>query len=308
MDNTTAQSAGWIHFLAWVEVNKKRLIIAGVLLAVAIFAGVLIIKYQHEKEARASEALSDVTLPYSPVTPPPPGAAERLLKVAEAHPGTKAAPRALLMSAGLLFVDGDYAEAEKRFARVAQEYPNSPWLAESAYGVAMSLDAAGKTNEAIAKFEEIRRRYANSGVIEQAKLALARLYEETKPEEAYKLYDELIKANDPRYSGLGNEAGMNQEDLVKRHPELAKLREPVVPPQIASLTNRMVVTNRPLMLDTNFLRQASSNAATNATNPNRLTNAATLTVSNRVPTNLPLLVAPPAAVKPATNAPPPTAQ
>jgi outer membrane protein assembly factor BamD (BamD/ComL family) len=303
MDNDKAQSAAWIQFLAWVELNKKRLIIAGVLLAVAIFAGVMIIKYQKEKEARASQALSNVRLPYSPVTQAPSGAADQLLKVAEEHAGTKAAPRALLMSAGILFMEGNYSEAERRFAQVTRDYPGSPWLAEAAYGVAMSLNAAGQTNEAIAKFEEIRRRYANSGVIDQTKLALARLYEQTKPEEAYQLYDELIKSNDPRYSGLGNEAGMNQEDLIKRHPGLAKLREPVMPPPTAALTNRMVVTNPPLMLDTNFLRQAMSNAATKVATA---TNAAALALTNRVATNLPLLAAPPTQPPPPTNAPPPT--
>jgi hypothetical protein len=174
--------------------------------------------------------------------------------------------------------------------------------------VAASLDAAGKTAEATAKYEEIRKRYATSAVADQTKLALARLYEKSKPEEAYKLYDEIMKANPVQYSGLGNEAGMHQEELVKQNPALAKLREPAIPPQTPpqtmSITNLTRVTNNtPLMLNTNLLRQSMSNAAMRMTNAIRVaTNAAG---TNR----LNLFKTPPQA-KPAapTNAPAPAAK
>lgn len=288
MNNISPESTLGIKLLAWVEVNKKRLILGGLALGVAIFAGVLIYTYNAEKEARASRALSEIRMPANPTQPVPPGTADQLVKLAEEFRGTMAAPRAVLLSAALLFSDGNYAEAEKRFARVAQEYPASPWLAEAAYGVAMSLDAAGKTNEATAKYEEIRKRYASSEVIDQTRLALARLYESTKPEEAYRLYDEVMKGNPVQYSGLGNEAGMNLEELVKQHPELAKLREPVAPPTLQP--QAITLTNRPT-LNTNLLRQAMSNAAV------RLSNTAP-----SVRTNIPLMLTPPPRPKPSAPA------
>jgi predicted negative regulator of RcsB-dependent stress response len=299
MDNNSTEPTLGIQLQTWVEVNKKKLIIGVLGVGVAIFLGVMLYNYQAEKEARASQALSDIKLPASPMQPVPPGTADQLLKFADEYRGSKAAPRALLMSASLAFTEGNYAEAEKRFARVAQEYPSSLWLSEAAYGVAASLDAGGKTNEAIAKYEEIRKRYASSPVIDQTKLALARLYEKSKPEEAFRLYDEIMKANPAQYSGIGNEAGMNLEDLLKQHPELAKLREPAIPPQMQpqtmSITNRTVVSNTPLMLNTNLLRQTMSNAAVRLTNTVR---AAT----NAVATNVQKLLTTPPPTKPAAPA------
>ena len=122
MDNNSTESTFGIRLQAWLEVNKKKLIIGVLGLGVAIFAGVMIFNYQAEKEARASQALSNIRLPISPAQPVPPGAAEQLLKVAQEFSGTMAAPRALLMSAGIVFTEGNYAEAEKRFARVLQEF------------------------------------------------------------------------------------------------------------------------------------------------------------------------------------------
>ena len=301
MDNNSTESTFGIRLQAWLEVNKKKLIIGVLGLGVAIFAGVMIFNYQAEKEARASQALSNIRLPISPAQPVPPGAAEQLLKVAQEFSGTMAAPRALLMSAGIVFTEGNYAEAEKRFARVLQEYPASPWLAEAAFGVAASLDAAGKTSEATAKYEEIRKRYANSAVADQTKLCLARLYEKSKPEESYRLYEEIMKANPVQYSGLGNEAGMHLEELMKQHPELAKLREPAVQPQMTlpqttTITNRPRVTNQPLMLNTNLLRQTMSNAALRLTNTLRAATNAMATNQQKL-----LLTTPPQA-KPAAPA------
>ena len=80
-------------------------------------------------------------------------------------------------SAGLLYSEKKYAEAEARFAQVTKDYPDAQWAPEALLGVASALDAQGKSADAIAKYEEIKRRYEKSPVIEDAKLSLARLYE-----------------------------------------------------------------------------------------------------------------------------------
>jgi hypothetical protein len=277
MSPDESQSTGLIGFLAWVEVNKKRLVIGLAAGVVLICAAVLLIQRQAQKEIYASQALSDVRLPFSAAAAVPPGTTDALLKVAKEHPGTKAAARALLLSGGLLFAEHNpqsYAEAQKRFAQVLQEYPNSPWTAEANVGLAASLAAMGKTSEATAKYEEIRKRFATAPIIDEAKLALARLYEAQKPDEAFRIYDELAKGG---MAGMGGtqggagggsamEANMRMDDLLKQHPELAKLREtlnpppslaPAAPPQTITLTNR--------------LNTAASNAVRNlATNVQRI--------------------------------------
>jgi predicted negative regulator of RcsB-dependent stress response len=256
MESDATQSGGMVNFLAWVEVNKRRLIIgAGVVLAV-IFFTVLFVQQQAAKEHRASEALSNVRLPFSAGTPAQAGTADALLKVAQETKGTKAAARALLLSAGIAFSEaksaGDYAVAQQRFEQVAKDYADSPWIAQANLGIAASLQAQGKATEATAKFEELQRRFGTSAIGDDIRLGLARLYEASKPEDAYKLYDEIGKENPS--SVLAMEANLRQDNLVKARPELAKLKEPpppLTPPaslnpnqqiKITPMTNR-VTTN-----------------------------------------------------------------
>lgn len=241
-----------VSLLAWLEVHKKRLLIGAGIALVVICVTMILIQQQAEKERSASAALSDVRLPFSAAAALTAGTAEALAKVASEHAGSKAAARALLLSAGVLFSEAkspaDYAAAEKRFAQISQDYPESPWNPQAAIGVAASLKAQGKAADATAKYEEISKRYANSSVIGEAKLALAKLYETPKPEEAFKLYEELLK--DHPNTVLSMEATMREDDLVKANPAVKKLKEaaiqamnpvptPNVPPmKVTPMTNR----------------------------------------------------------------------
>ena len=277
MESESSQSGGMIGLLAWLEVHKKQVAIGAAGVLVAVFLAVIIVQHQTRKELSASEALSDVRGLFSPAASTPAGTVEALSKVASEHGGTKAAARALLISAGLLFSEAksaaDYAEAEKRFLRVTQEYPDSAWLAQAHLGIAASLAGQGKAAEATAKYEEINRRYASAPIFDQSRLALARLYEASKPEEAFKLYDELAKPspNNPS-SVVAMEAAMRQDDMLKARPELAKLKAALNPPpappavatpplQISPVTNRVVtaMTNAVPRLMTNVQRLMTTN-------------------------------------------------
>jgi TolA-binding protein len=222
---------GSVAVLAWLEVNKQRLMMGGVIALVAILGGSLFLQQRGQRERAASRAFSDVKLPFNPAAPAAPGTAEALLKVATEYSGTKAAERALLTGAGILYSEKKYAEAEARFAQVTKEYPETQWAPQAHLGIAASLEAQGKKNEAVAKFEEVRRRFPSSAVSDEAKLSLARLYETTKPEDAYKLYDELAKGQPGSRTAM--EAAMRQEDLLKARPELVKLKESLTPPPVA---------------------------------------------------------------------------
>lgn len=277
MESDATQPGGLVGFLAWVEVRKKQLMTGGVIAIVAIVAAVLFIQHQSQKEYAASEALSNVRVPFNSGNPVPPGTAEQLLKVASDHKGTRAAGRALLLSAGVVFGEAksaaDYAEAEKRFSQVIQGYPDSEWVAQANLGVAAALAAQGKTTEATTKYEEIRRRFANAPIIDEAKIALARLYESQKPEEAFNLYEEVLKSNQANpNSPLGAEANLLQDALIKKDPKLAALKQaaaqpPPVPPQNQQAT---------ITPGTNRIVKTMSNAA------NRLmTNVQQLNITNR---------------------------
>lgn len=262
------ESSGMIGLMAWVEVNKKRLITIAVVGTLVIFGTMLLIQHQAQKEKNASAALSDVKVPYNASLPPAPGTAESLLKVANDQKGSKAAARALLISAGVLYSESKYAEAQQRFGQVIQEYPDSAWTAQANLGVAASIAAQGKADEATAKYEEITKRFASSPVIDEARLGLARLYEAKKPEDAFKLYDELMKSN-PQ-SVLAMESNMRSEIMLKQHPELLSLKESLNPRPAPTPSQQQVqitpMTNRVMTTVTNAVKSVVSNAAA-ATKP-----------------------------------------
>jgi TolA-binding protein len=243
----TQPSDSFYNFVAWLEVNKRKVMIWTAAALAGVIVVVAVISYQAQKERRASEALSNVRAPSTAAATPTAGSADAYLKVARDHAGTQAAGRALLLAASTRFQEGAYADAQKLYEEFTRDYPESRWLPQAYFGIASSLDAQGKAPEALKQFEQLRRQFPNDAVADETKLALARIYEgQNKPAEAFKLYDELLKANP--YSGLGSEAGLRQADLVEKHPELAKTNLPpaITPQQMITMTNMMQqATNRP---------------------------------------------------------------
>jgi outer membrane protein assembly factor BamD (BamD/ComL family) len=277
MESEASHSARIIKLLAWLEVNKKRVLIWSGAVVAVVLAVVVFVLMQQQREAQASQALSEIRLFTPEDKSEPSDAADALLKLAQNYSGTKAAARALLVRAGLLYQDGHYPEAQSQFEAMLREYPDSPWAAQAAYGVAASLDAEKKVSEAIAKYEDLRRRYPSDPIVDEARLALARLYEGVnRKEEAYQIYDELARANPG--SGLGAEAGMRRDDLVSRFPELAKtntlpLATLTAPDNAVSnliktvRTNPVVATNAIRTLITNTIKVNPVPPATSAAAP-----------------------------------------
>jgi len=273
MEHSSTSTDSLLKILAWLDQNKKRvgLITGAVVLAVGLIA--LIFYYQSQKEVRASEALSNVRKPFNPSIPTPPDTAQAYLKVARDFEGTKAAGRALLEAASLLYADGKYTDAETQYRKFLNDYPDSPFLPQGMLGLASTLDAEGKTNEAKDKYEELRRRFPTDSVIDETKLALARIYERDKPAEAYKLYNELVGLGSQ--SGVGSEAGMRMADLVEKHPELIKTNAPPTATVTSTQSTPQVSITRPgstnqmVMTLTNFNRPSTSAPSTSAPVPSK---------------------------------------
>jgi tetratricopeptide (TPR) repeat protein len=271
-DQTQPRPDGILHLVAWVDQNRKRVIIGALGVLAVVLIAVAVISYQGQKEERASKALSSIRAPFSPTQTNPVDTAENYLKVAREYSGTKAGARALLLGGTALYSDGKYGEAQKTFDEFTRQYGDSPWLPQAIFGVASSLDAQGKANEAMAKYEELRRRFPNEAVMDETKLALARIYEnQNRPADAFKLYDELVKANP--YGGLGSEAGLRQAELAEKHPELAKANQPPV----MSTTPTFTMTNQAARPATN------RPAATNIVKLQPLTNTASRTQAVTLP-------------------------
>ncbi|MBI5385544.1 MAG: tetratricopeptide repeat protein [Verrucomicrobia bacterium] len=230
MDSGTQKSEALYDFLGWLEVNKKRVAIGSA--AVLAVIGVIATMSWHRKEQElaASMALSAIRVPTHPSEPVPPDTADKLQKLAATYSGTAAGKRAELIRVSFLFAQGQYAEAQAGFEAFAKAHPESPWIPQAVYGVAVCLDAQSKTNEAIAKYDDFARRYASDPNADQARLHLGTLYEATgKPAQALEVYDKMVKAATAGgFSPGAQEAQQRQHALLVKYPQLAPTNTPPV--------------------------------------------------------------------------------
>jgi TolA-binding protein len=218
MESQVAQLPLWQRVWAWFETNRKQTLwgIAGLMVVALVVA--FFLYRQNEADIAAGEALSNVAL--AQMTGVSRGdLPQAYLKVAAEYPASRAAARALLLAAGGLFVQGQYAEAKTQFERFSKEYTDSPFRGEALLGIAACLDAQGNSSAAVTAYKDLIDRRPNDYVLPQARFALARLYEsQNKPELARNLYEEVERSNP--YGSLGSEAGMRLEELKAKYPNL----------------------------------------------------------------------------------------
>jgi hypothetical protein len=288
MDSSEPQSHDLVKFLAWLEVNKKRVAIGAAGVMVGIMVIIVVVQSRAQRDQRAGQALSDVRMPRAIGEVLPAETIAAYLAVARDYPGTKAAEHALMLAAGGYYMAANYGDAQKQFEALLKSYPESTWTPDAVLGVAATFEAQGRTNDAIAKYEEVRRRYGTATVVDDAKLALGRLFQgQGKVEEAFKLYEEMAKAGGGYQSRSGMEVQSRLQDLIKDHPELIRPKQPPTPPP----TNRVAnATNAPVIRMTNALQ--------------RMTSSLVRRPATSAPVTLTTNVAPPPANRPGTSAPP----
>lgn len=213
---------------AWFDKNKKQVQLGAVAVAGLVVVTALVIWQRSEKERKAGEALSDVFVPLVMAGPNARGSgAESYQKVALAHPGDDAGAQAMLLAATGLFTDGKFNEALAEFERFEQVHRDSALLGQVMLGRAASLDALGRTNDAVTAYNTLINQHPSESMIPHAKYSLARIYEaQGKLEQARNYYEE-VGAN--RYSSIGSEAGIRLEELLQKHPELIPASPATVP-------------------------------------------------------------------------------
>src|ERR1041384_2351861 len=154
MGTDITSSSRFYDFLGWLDANKKRLLAAVIVLAVAGLVTAFMVWRGNQREAEANEALSNAQPTRTSSRQLEAVPSESYLKVAREFSGTSAGARALLLGAVTLFVERKTTEAQAQFAKFQPEYPDNPLLPEAIMGTAACLDAQGKTAEAIAKYQE----------------------------------------------------------------------------------------------------------------------------------------------------------
>ncbi|MBI2947921.1 MAG: tetratricopeptide repeat protein [Verrucomicrobia bacterium] len=252
-------SVGFYEFLAWLEENKKRLIIAAAGLVV-VGSGIAIYRWNKaQTELAASQALLALRLPLNASENTPPPDASSFLKIAQAHPSTTAAQRALLLAAGTLFAEGKYAEARAQFEDFLQHFGNHPLAPSALYGKAAALESEGKSDEALRVYQEVLTRYPGAWLLADTRLAIARIHEAKKqPQLALQMYEEITRTN--LMSSVSGEAMARKERLLEKHPELAKTTALTAP-----ATNQLPIPSpMPSLQSTNAGTNAAVAPTTNA--------------------------------------------
>ncbi|MFM1943060.1 MAG: Tetratricopeptide repeat-like domain [Verrucomicrobiota bacterium] len=208
-----------LEFLAWLEVNKKRVAMSVVAVVVVISAIATVQWLSREKQRRASSALIAVQLKGMGADEAAKPAASDYEAVARDYAGTGAAARAQLLAAELHFQNGDYERARGAFEAAGDLLKDEAFKAEAAYGVAASLDAMGRLDEAVAAYEGVTLRHATAAVAGQARLVLAGI-QESKGDLAGALrsYSELTNN---LASPWGSSAMQRCQEIFREHPEMA---------------------------------------------------------------------------------------
>lgn len=227
MEQNIAESHQLLNAWAWVEKNRKQ-----VILGVSAVAAVgLILGYaswsRAAKEEAAGQALSQAWFNGVANRTGNAEAGPQLLKVATENSGTQSGAQALLLAGEVLFNGSMYAEAQSAFEQFVRDNAGHPFAAQALYGTGAALAAQGKQAEAALAYKSVVDRFPNSPVAAHARYAqAAALATQSQWAEAVALYEEVARS--AAGSSLGNEAALRADELrVKLPPPPLPVAPPV---------------------------------------------------------------------------------
>lgn len=198
MEQNIAETPFLLNAWAWIEKNRKQVIFGAVAVVVAVAVAGYTSWAAKEKRVAAGKELSRAAFS-AEARQGGQTAAETLLKVAAANPGTDAGAQAILLAANELFQAGKHADAQAAFERFRKEYPGNKLTPQAIYGNGTALAAQGKWDEAVLAYKECVERHATASVAPYAKFALARAYEsQGKSDLALPLYQDVLKDGENR--------------------------------------------------------------------------------------------------------------
>ena len=193
-----------LWFKLWPQIEENKKVIFSV--AGFILAGTLIFSYvsyhAEQQEIAAGQAVTQVLMGQNASTSGKQFAAD-LLAVASQHSGTMAALRAQIEGATALFTDGQYADAQVQFQKLLDSNPETFFRAAASLGIAASLEAQGKTDQALTAYQRTAGFNEGEAAL-AANFALGRLYEAAgKANDAINYYSRAAEAGN---SEIGTEA------------------------------------------------------------------------------------------------------
>jgi len=154
------------------ETINLRLIVYPILAVLVIVLGGLGYYYNQQVQRETAEASAREAF-LSAKTP------EELVQVADRFPHTDQGAMALIKAADDSFTKLDYAAATKDYQRLLDTAGTDPQLRDSAQvGLASSLEASGKVDEALTAYLDVARRGDKTAYAPFAYNAAARIYEQ----------------------------------------------------------------------------------------------------------------------------------
>lgn len=210
MQSESTQLPVTYQLLAWFDAHKKQAAIgAGVVVVVGIVIA-FIFWNQSQKTDEASMGFSK--LMFERTTTP-----ESFLQLAAKYPNTPGGANAMLQAAQLLFAAGKYPEAQAQFEKFRLKYRNNTLAGTASLGIAASLDAQGKTDDALVIYEDLIARRPSDMAFVQSQYAAARLYESKKQyDKAVALYEAV--GQEDSQGRMGNDAAVRAHELSLLHP------------------------------------------------------------------------------------------
>jgi predicted negative regulator of RcsB-dependent stress response len=177
----------------WLEANKNRLLWGGVIIVVLglVYS---FVSWQHEQNViAAGEAFTQIA--FTPATTLSASQrADEFAQLAAKYSGTEAGQRAQLQAAATLFDAGNYADAQTQFQKFL-DASSGPLAASAALGVAASLEAQGKLDQAATAYLRVTSSYSGSPADLQAEFSLGRLAEaQGKLTEAESYYENAARS------------------------------------------------------------------------------------------------------------------
>ena len=198
------------QLMAWLDTHKKQAAIGA---GVVFLLGLVIAFMFWSQGQKADEAsLGFSKLMFERTTTP-----ESFLQLAAEYPNTAGGANALLQAAQLSFAASKYSEAQAQFETFRSKYRNNALVSTASLGIAASLDAQGKADDALAIYEDLIARRSSDMAYVQSQYAAARLYESKKQyDKAVPLYEAV--AQEDKQGRMGDDSAVRAHESSILHP------------------------------------------------------------------------------------------
>jgi len=185
--------------ILWAQRYNRLLLIGSLcfLLLIAIGSGYFFLRFKAEQKAGALLARAETLLRWASPASSQEEKVEEAIKVyqefLERFPQTRGVEEAFLRLGNLYYHLGRYEEAIDVFKRYLETHPRGSFAFLASLGLGYAYEGKGNMEGAAQIYEQAIKQNPTNPLRPEALLALARIYEVVKKEEAPRVYEKLIE-------------------------------------------------------------------------------------------------------------------